>query len=95
MQWSRCRRGELAHYSVQSDEAIAVYKAITQSPNSAIARRETIQSLDDSNPKISYRNCLIAVLVYIVFSVFQSNQINFTSSSDSQPTVERYSFSSS
>lgn len=30
--------GELAYNPVQSDEAIAVYKAITQSPNSAIAR---------------------------------------------------------
>jgi len=60
----------LAHYSVQSDDAIAVYRAITQSPNSAIARQKTRQSLDDSNRKISYRNCLIAVLVYIIFSVF-------------------------
>jgi len=67
MQWPRCARGELAHYSVQSDEAIAVYRATTQSPNSAIARQKTRQSLDDSNRKLSCGNCLIAVLVYIIF----------------------------
>jgi hypothetical protein len=53
--------------SVQSDEAIAVYRATTQSPNSAIARQKTRQSLDDSNRKLSCGNCLIAVLVYIIF----------------------------
>jgi hypothetical protein len=61
--------GELAHYSVQSDDAIAVYKAFKQSPNSAFAGQKIRLSLDDSNHKISYRNCLFAVLVYIIFSV--------------------------
>jgi hypothetical protein len=44
---------ELAYYSVQSDDAIVVYKAIKQSQTSAFVRQKTGQSLDDSNHKIS------------------------------------------